>query len=86
MTNGGPLAEMLIDRSSIRTRIEELAAELDEAFAGSSEPLFVSILKGSTLFMADLVRAMESSVTVVTTTSAATKEMTSYLAVPAMTA
>lgn len=64
MSNGGPLAEMLIDRSSLRTRIQELATELDEAFDGSSEPLFVSILKGSTLFMADLVRAMETSVAV----------------------
>lgn len=64
MTNGGSLAEVLIDRSSIRTRIEELAVELDNAFEGPSAPLFVSILKGSTLFMADLVRAMETPVAV----------------------
>ena len=64
MTNGGPLAEMLIERSSLQARIGELASELDAAFDGSSEPLFVSILKGSTLFMADLVRAMETSVAV----------------------
>jgi hypoxanthine phosphoribosyltransferase len=64
MTNGGPLAEMLIERSSIQTRIGELATDLDEAFDGSSDPLFVSILKGSTLFMADLVRAMKRSVAV----------------------
>ena len=64
MTNGGPLAEMLIERSSLQARIGELATELDEAFDASSEPLFVSILKGSTLFMADLVRAMETSVAV----------------------
>ena len=64
MTNGGPLAEMLIERTSLQARIGELAAELDEAFDGSGEPLFVSILKGSTLFMADLVRAMKTSVAV----------------------
>lgn len=64
MSNGGPLAEILIDRSSIRTQIGQLATELDEAFDGSTEPLFVGILKGSTLFMADLVRAMKTSVAV----------------------
>ena len=60
MTTPGPLAEMLIDRDSLRSRIAELAAELD-ATCGK-DPLFVSVLKGSSLFMADLVRAMRGSV------------------------
>lgn len=64
MTTGGPLAEMLIDRSTLHARIGELAAELDETLEGSEEPVFVSVLKGSTLFMADLVRAMRKTVAV----------------------
>jgi hypoxanthine phosphoribosyltransferase len=54
---------VLIDRGSLHARIDELAAELDASLAGA-EPLFVSVLKGSTLFMADLVRAMGSTVEV----------------------
>jgi hypoxanthine phosphoribosyltransferase len=61
VTTAGPLAEVLIDRESLRTRIAELAGELDGSL---SEPVFVSVLKGSTLFMADLVRAMETPVEV----------------------
>lgn len=62
--NAGPLAEMLIDRASLQARIRELAAELDEMFSTRPEPLFVGVLKGSALFMADLVRAMRSTVEV----------------------
>ena len=64
MTTSGPLAEILIDRASIRARIGELAADLDDVFGGRGEPLFVSVLKGSTMFLADLVRTMRSTVAV----------------------
>ena len=64
MTTPGPLAEVLIDKASLEARIDELAGELDGSFDGSSDPLFVSVLKGATLFMADLVRAMETTVAV----------------------
>ena len=62
MNTNGPLAEVLIDRASLRARIVELADELDADLMGAHEPLCVSILKGSTFFMADLVRAMKSRV------------------------
>lgn len=64
MTTNGPLAEVLIDKASLHARIGELATELDDSFDASSSPLFVSVLKGATLFMADLVRAMETTVAV----------------------
>ena len=64
MTATGPLAEVLIDEASLHSRIRELASELDGSFDGSSDPLFVSVLKGATLFMADLVRQMETTVAV----------------------
>lgn len=64
MTTVGPLAETLIDRTAIRARIAELATELDVVFRDGGEPLFVSVLKGSTMFLADLVRTMNSAVAV----------------------
>lgn len=62
MSTSDPLAEVLIGRASLRGRIHELAMELDDALGGSPDPLFVGVLKGSTFFMADLVRAMGSPV------------------------
>ena len=64
MSDGGPLAEVLVDRATLERRITELAAELDEIYRDSSEPVFVSVLKGATLFMSDLVRAMKTTVAV----------------------
>ena len=60
----GTLAEMLVDRSALRRRIAELAGELDELYRDEEPPVFVSVLKGSTLFMSDLVRAMRTAVVV----------------------
>ena len=53
----GPLAEVLVDTGALRRRIVELAAELDDALAGS-EPILIGVLKGSAMFMSDLARAM----------------------------
>ena len=64
MTEGGPLAEVLVDRATLHRRIGELATSLDELYGGGSEPVFVSVLKGATFFMADLVRAMRTDVLV----------------------
>ena len=51
-------AETLVSRAQLTTRVAELGRELGEALDGSSPPVAISILKGSTLFLADLVRAM----------------------------
>lgn len=52
-------AHRLIDARELQRRIGELAREMvaDLADAGSP-PMLVGVLKGSTLFLADLVRAM----------------------------
>jgi hypoxanthine phosphoribosyltransferase len=50
--------EVLITREEIDRRIGELAAEISSDYRGQS-PLLVGILKGSTLFLADLVRRLD---------------------------
>jgi hypoxanthine phosphoribosyltransferase len=63
-SRGEPIAEMLVDRDRLQARIAELAAELDDALDGAQPPVFVGILKGSTLFLADLVRRLDADVVV----------------------
>lgn len=59
----GPLAEVLIDSDALQRRVAELARDLDEQ-VGDAEPIFVSVLKGATMFMSDLVRGMRNTVLV----------------------
>ncbi|HYP22621.1 MAG TPA: hypoxanthine phosphoribosyltransferase [Actinomycetota bacterium] len=57
--------EVLIDAARLRARIEELGAELADAYATAERPpVFVGVLKGSVLFLADLVRALPFDVEV----------------------
>src|SRR5690606_2882615 len=51
------VAEVLFDEASLAARIESLGREIQSAYAGR-ELLVVGILKGSFLFLADLVRAI----------------------------
>jgi hypoxanthine phosphoribosyltransferase len=57
-------AELLIDRASIARRIDELGARLGELFADGQPPVLVGVLKGSAMFLADLIRAMDVDVVV----------------------
>ena len=52
------LARIAYTEEQIRDRISSLAAELRESLSGT-RPVLVSILKGSVMFTADLVRALE---------------------------
>jgi hypoxanthine phosphoribosyltransferase len=57
--------EVLIDSTRLGARIAELADELASACAGTERPpVFVGVLKGSVLFLADLVRALPIDVEV----------------------
>jgi len=50
------ILRVLYTEEQLRTRVRELGEALAERFAGRN-PLFVGILKGSLIFLADLIRA-----------------------------
>ena len=51
---------IMLGERKIAKRVKELAAQLDKLYEGR-KPLVVCILKGSTIFFADLVRSMKTS-------------------------
>ncbi|MDL2288154.1 hypoxanthine phosphoribosyltransferase [Oscillospiraceae bacterium OttesenSCG-928-F05] len=57
------LAEILFTAEDLEARVTTMAAEITGDYAGK-EPLFVSVLRGSFVFMADLVRKIELPLTV----------------------
>jgi len=58
MTLHDDVSEILLTEEEIRARVAELGKELGADYAGRS-PVLVSVLKGSIVFLADLVRATE---------------------------
>jgi hypoxanthine phosphoribosyltransferase len=52
------IVEVLITREEIEQRVSEMGKELTVTYEGSS-PLFVGVLKGSSMFLADLVRHID---------------------------
>ena len=54
----------LYTTEQIRRRVEELAMALDERFGNRSTPHLIGVLKGSFMFLADLMRAMSRPATV----------------------
>jgi len=50
--------EVLITRDQIRERVAELAAQLREDYRDKN-PVLVGVLKGSFIFMSDIVRALD---------------------------
>jgi hypoxanthine phosphoribosyltransferase len=53
---------VLLDAVTIQTRIRELAGEIERDYPDGEEIHLVCVLKGGFMFMADLVRAMSSRV------------------------
>jgi hypoxanthine phosphoribosyltransferase len=63
--NATVAAEVLITRAELARRTRELATEVSAGFHdGGEPPLLIGVLKGSTLFLADLLRAMTVDVAV----------------------
>lgn len=56
--------EVLVSEERLRARTEELAAEISAHFSGPRPPLLVSVLKGSAIFLSDLMRALTIDVEV----------------------
>lgn len=50
---------ILLDETTIQTRVKELAAQLDKLYQGR-KPVVVCILKGSVVFFVDLIRNMQT--------------------------
>ena len=53
-----PHGEILLSESQIADRVRELGAEITADYTERA-PLFVGVLKGAFVFMADLVRAVD---------------------------
>jgi hypoxanthine phosphoribosyltransferase len=57
--------DVLITKAQLRGRIAELAREMERSLQGGEQPpVLVGVLKGSTLFLADLIREFSSHVEV----------------------
>ena len=54
---------VLFSEEQLKTRVAEIAAQIDKDYEGK-EPLLISILRGSFVFMADLVRQIHVPCTV----------------------
>lgn len=55
------LQRIFLSEEQIRQKVKEAAAWLDERFKGK-QPLAIGVLKGSVMFLCDLVRAMKTPV------------------------
>lgn len=58
----GDLGETLIGEEQIAARVAELGEQISLDYAGKN-PLIIAILKGSAIFVADLVRSIELPIT-----------------------
>ncbi|MEG0778196.1 MAG: hypoxanthine phosphoribosyltransferase [Oscillospiraceae bacterium] len=56
MTND--ILKVLLTEQELSTRVSEMGKSISEKYRGE-EPLFVGVLKGSFVFMADLIRAVD---------------------------
>ena len=57
------IARVLFSEEQLQTRVAEIAAQIDRDYEGK-EPILVSVLRGSFVFMADLVRRITLPCTV----------------------
>lgn len=53
------IAQVLISEEVLQQRVKELAAELNEKYAGKN-PVFVGVMKGVVLFFADMVKQINT--------------------------
>ena len=51
------LGEVVVDATTLQTRVAELGAQITEDYRGRS-PLLIGVLKGAAMFMSDLARAI----------------------------
>lgn len=54
---------ILFSEEQLKARVREIAGQIDRDFAGK-EPMLISVLRGSFIFMADLMRSITLPCTV----------------------
>jgi hypoxanthine phosphoribosyltransferase len=64
MPNRPYVIDQMISAKSIAARIEDLAVEIKQEFADSDQLVMVGLLRGSFVFIADLVRELDMNVEV----------------------
>jgi hypoxanthine phosphoribosyltransferase len=57
------ISKVLLDEGRIQGRVRELGAEIARDYAGQ-RVIFVGILRGAVVFLADLIRALDAPVTI----------------------
>ena len=58
-----PNLEVLLSEEKIQARIRELGAQITQDYAGLN-PLLIGVLKGACFFLSDLMRAIDTRVSV----------------------
>ncbi len=58
-----PNLEVLLSEEQLRTRIKELGAEITRDYAGLN-PLLIGVLKGACFFLSDLLRAIDTKLSI----------------------
>ena len=53
------ISEVLLNEETIAARVKSLGAEITAAYPGNDELVLVSVLKGSLVFVGDLMRAID---------------------------
>ena len=64
MTQPNYVIDKMISAKTIAARIEDLAREIEAAYAASEKLVVVGLLRGSFVFIADLVRELDMNVEV----------------------
>ena len=64
MNHSNYVIEQMISAKSIAARVEALATEISQAFDGTDKLVVVGLLRGSFVFIADLVRELDLPVEV----------------------
>ena len=64
MDHSGYVIEPLISAKAIAARVEALAAEITDTFRGTDKLIVIGLLRGSFVFIADLVRELDLPVEV----------------------
>jgi hypoxanthine phosphoribosyltransferase len=58
-TDYGSIGEVLVESEDLQRRVRELAAEIDRDYA-DRDLVLIGVLKGAVMFMADLMRELET--------------------------